>query len=1408
MNIPVIGEYFLIEGFNGFIISGNKEKDITSFAKANNISQSEANKIFNSIPALKNFTQYLNTKETEENIIITDDNLDDNNPNLMTSVKTAGTATTDIQNNTFNPEDLINAIPTGQNASLNIELSGNILKITANDYYLSFNNIPDSLFNKLKVQIFGKNLTFVASKGIKSIINCASDSKIFGSSGKDYIVNNGDNVEIDSGSDDDEIINNGSNTNIFGGSGDDNIVNNSNDVNIVAGGGDDRVVNNGKNSNIFLGNGDDNFINNAENVFVKGNSGDDYIINNAILSKATDEDDNFFINNGTLKDTTQEPASPEPPMIPDISSHINDTIPASDTISENYTIPEEDTISGNDTISENDTISATETEKINTQLELVNNKLNEINTQITNIENQMIIAFENDNITEVAKYYETLKNLALVEKEYALQYAELIAQQNGKTLSNEEKNIISTVYNSEYSIYENENKLFNLQIEMDKLYSDLGKTTTNSEKEIIKNQIYLLEYKQQCYSKEISLNNKLYNASTYLYELITSNKFKNLSQENQKEFLQLTDNYITLNNKLVEKYSEYLDKCREGKLSEAEVNTFFTNEVESTKTAVQISADTLNAKIEELGLETDDTQNNNTTVNSNAGTLTLKAGETKTVTFDGITYEIGYTGTEESGSVEYSIKDGVLSIKGDNITFEIKNISDGKQPPKINFEGNYSIIKTFNDTNSSVQFDDIVNIVGWNNEIYVYGGNDKITSDAGSNGGNSYDFGTGNDELWLKGGTFQENEGGTFGMSELIYILNEWKSLGTKNIYWFNNDNNITSLIISPDGNVITRDTNKNEDGSISQSETIYENYLEKSGFENKKDANGDITYIYNYEYSYDNDDNMIGYFQKEENKTASTSVTIDQKYNADGNIISYDYKFANSITNEKYTTDISFEYDKSGQLISGTKKTDTDGNGIFDTTENLTNDVKYLSNKLGQTLLLNRGTELTDRIKNDINIVKNAEKSDNYDKAIKDALIKDYTSYTFNTSSKTSDIPSTELNKIAEGTIIEIKNEKDEKIICVKENNELVPLNISADTYIELFPPISRYDVNQGTIGDCYFISGSLLDMIKNTTTFAKLLEQFKENDDGSISFTFKGLKDEYGKEITVTFDRNSSGEIILKTLDGDFDGDGTIDTQWGVPETQVNASIGIQMLEQGYAISKFSNDESVDIKDIDIDNAINYIGQGGYQSDVYKDILGLDAIRFFDISDEVADYWAETGETILDEEKLQISSETLITGLSDEINNGQILFSMDFFKANLNYDIQENHAYSVEKIDVENRTIYLTNPWYGGSTIAVPFDEIINLSKSFNIANVDGSKVDINKLIGNNANSSAKSTVSKLQKRIISPSVNLNKTDNFFNKIRISELEKEINNLENEIKENPEKLMTKNILKIKKTQLNSLKK
>ncbi len=1439
MNTPKVGEYFSFDEYKPIILTGDKEKDTQALASANGLSYVEAKRQLDQNPALQGFYENMLTEDEEENIVITDDDLDldfDEEPDMNTvgrnnhgatagRAKGAGAAdgaASTAGNNSSKLADLIMSTPTGPNASIKIEVQGDTIKITGQNYQIDMFDIPNDLLNKVTVQLEGKNLTFNAAKGLKQVVNNADDSTIKGSSGRDNIVNNGKNCEVKGGSGDDIIVNNGDGTTIIGGSGDDNITNNAADVQIEGGSGDDRVTNNaeGTDTTINLGSGDDTFINKADNVFVNGGAGDDSITNQG-GKDFTAEDvsgDNSIVENGTpAPGPTPGPTPPEPTPGP--------------------------------TPSEPKPVSEMTAAEVRAALNEIYDQQEALLTEID----------ESDDPERISACYQELIELNEQEEELALRTFELLAQSENRTLSDEEKAIISSMYDAVSTRYSSMSKANEVQIIIDELKEELEAAETDEDKEELQKYIDFYEgiiKNNYEYAADESLENSEYSA--VLANFMISDEFKSLSDEEKQEFLEMASAYV-------EKANEYVDNLiyytEDDEMTSEELNAYFAEKIVAFKADLDADKAELDAKIAEI-------QNPNTTpttppITETSGTLTINAGETQTVLVDGITYQIGCTEGTTSAQVEYSVKDGVMSIKGDNITFAISNIQSGKQPPKINFEGNNSVIATFDDSHSTVKYDDIVNVTGWGNEIYVYGGDDKITSDGGNGKealliGNYYDLGEGNDELWLQGGAAVENDDGDYDLfSEEAQLAG---SYGEKNIYWFNDDSDVETFIITKDGRIIDREVIKEDDGSSILYEDIYQDDLPVSGQVIKKDANGKVTETTTYEYKYD-DDNVISYteitkdgkgkvteeytleyerddngyivgiHQKLDDKKEHLTLSIDRTYDTAGNLTSYTYQAEDTRTNAIYNIEITFEYDDNGKLIGAQRKIINKGETTTETIDDI--DFEHISNELGIQLCLgaeelSENMQLSDRMKNDIEIVKAAEKSSDYDKAIRDAMIKNFTSYTFNTTTNTSNIPQTELDKIDEGAVIEIKNEKGENILCVKESGKLVALNISADTYLELFPPVERYDVSQNTIGDCYFISGAVIDMLKNPTTFAKLLQQFTENDDGSLSFTFKGLKNKDGNEITVTFERDADGKLVLKTIDGDLNDDGKMDM---IPYTQVSGALGVQMIEQAYAIGRFAVEEEVDIDDIDIDAAIELI-EGGYQFEVYQHVLGLNSVNYDDISTVMANYWDLIEHH--DINRLEVSSDTLIKGLADDLANGSILFSVAFYEENSQYGLYSFHAYSIEKIDTEKEIIYLTNPWYGGGMIAVPFDVFNSMEKTFNIANVDGSEVDLDKLMNNgqqSGNSGSTDTASSTAEGRVAEGATagtgtaggttdtagvaqqahhagVHRLTRSINRFKITSLEREIKDLQAQIKDNPDDLIAKNRLRVRTRQLRALKK
>ena len=478
-------------------------------------------------------------------------------------------------------------------------------------------------------------------------------------------------------------------------------------------------------------------------------------------------------------------------------------------------------------------------------------------------------------------------------------------------------------------------------------------------------------------------------------------------------------------------------------------------------------------------------------------------------------------------------------------------------------------------------------------------------------------------------------------------------------------------------------------------------------GYE-KTSKSWEILLDYNYEKTGEK------YNEKINNGNVYTDNTIIK--DVDGNIVKTD-----NITKISSESDIirteeiktygenpsSQKYEVTRKYSNGeiTKKMDFNGDGIFEIedTMNLSYD-GYRFQLLRDSLLDISTSVLSEKF--DSNYDKLKEISFNAEKMIIELLEQGYDKR--EAIIKASEWAEAERIKLSITPFAEMKNEVGEVVekedgLYVNVGNGLVKLNISKQTYLNLFPATGIYNLEQQNIGDCYFISGCLIDMIKNPNSYAQILQMFSEDENGNISVNFPGS---LGKYSPVVFE---NGE--LKTLDGKVDG------KYVGRHTQVSGTKGIQMIEQAYAITRFAQNSSAEVSKIDIDAAINLIGNGGLQYNVYDEILGIETKWYLDISQSLFDLWIEYGSDITKDDLLQTNTEEFLKQMADDVNSGKILFSVGFYDENDAYDIVSSHAYSVEKIDTKNNLIYLMNPWHSGICTIVPFDEFIGLNKGFNI-------------------------------------------------------------------------------------------
>ena len=91
MEILGIGDELSISGYNAITLSDNMDSNIAAFAQANGISQTEAARILNTHPALKNFAENLNSKDEEEDIVVTGDFVNDATTKTAATGKTVST---------------------------------------------------------------------------------------------------------------------------------------------------------------------------------------------------------------------------------------------------------------------------------------------------------------------------------------------------------------------------------------------------------------------------------------------------------------------------------------------------------------------------------------------------------------------------------------------------------------------------------------------------------------------------------------------------------------------------------------------------------------------------------------------------------------------------------------------------------------------------------------------------------------------------------------------------------------------------------------------------------------------------------------------------------------------------------------------------------------------------------------------------------------------------------------------------------------------------------------------------------------------------------------------------------------------------------------------------------------------
>lgn len=248
---------------------------------------------------------------------------------------------------------------------------------------------------------------------------------------------------------------------------------------------------------------------------------------------------------------------------------------------------------------------------------------------------------------------------------------------------------------------------------------------------------------------------------------------------------------------------------------------------------------------------------------------------------------------------------------------------------------------------------------------------------------------------------------------------------------------------------------------------------------------------------------------------------------------------------------------------------------------------------------------------------------------------------------------------------------------LYINDRGKMVELGISADTYEKLFPSYKTLCIQQGDkTGDCYFLSGGLIAFMKNDYARVDLLKLLKQE----------------GDDIVVTIPAFPKHPVRFKN--------GTLDLQ----SLHADTSIGNLMIEQAYAKARYAAANNIsDASKVDADKAMEFI-YGGHENAVFNELLGTKDAKAYvnkSYSDSEtpppnATYIGQKDmQTILD--KYAGRDDVLLCGGSGHRDAGYLP----------EYGVTPNHAYCIEKIDSQNKTVTIINPYNSLYCMTLSYDQ-----------------------------------------------------------------------------------------------------
>jgi len=271
---------------------------------------------------------------------------------------------------------------------------------------------------------------------------------------------------------------------------------------------------------------------------------------------------------------------------------------------------------------------------------------------------------------------------------------------------------------------------------------------------------------------------------------------------------------------------------------------------------------------------------------------------------------------------------------------------------------------------------------------------------------------------------------------------------------------------------------------------------------------------------------------------------------------------------------------------------------------------------------------------------------------------------------------------------------------IYFNEGKKLSKSSLTEETFAKLFPLLESHALRQGGIPNCYFISGGLTDFMGNPETRIKLYNMIKQ--DGNDIVVTIPLYDKFPT-------RYKNGEIKL----------------CGAKYT--SGAPGLQMIEQAYAraryqVEKLGKEISFD-DPTDISKAMEHISYG-HSSRVYNEMLGTHESNMFlkynnpENKKNLIQKRQEYADNMLAKNLKKVCITNRFNNILDKYSNKKNLLmsactrSIDKHREKTAsiadaLGILTNHAYSIEKIDPDEKAVWIINPYNTIESVKLSYDQ-----------------------------------------------------------------------------------------------------